>query len=873
MPEYPLRMDISGTAPSYRLPGTSRPHAYDLRLAPDLDHGTFTGDERIEITVVAPSATLVLNAIELEIGAATLHDGWASDSPLGTEETALDIALDTELEMATLTAPHTLAPGKYTLVLAFSGSLNDKLCGFYRSRFTDAEGHERIIATTQFEETDARRAFPCYDEPDHKATFAVTLDVAEGLGAFSNAPEVERTPLAGAQERVRFAPTMVMSTYLVAFVVGPLEATPPVDAAGTPVRVVTVPGKGHLTAPALECAVHALGFFAEYFGIPYPGEKLDLIAIPDFAAGAMENLGCVTFREAILLADPENSARAELERLAEVVEHEIAHMWFGDLVTMKWWNGIWLNEAFATFMALCCQDDFRPEWQTFVGFSRSKGAALAVDGLHATRPIEFPVHHPDDAAAMFDVLTYEKGASVLWMLEQYLGRDRFRAGVRTYLAQHAYGNTETTDLWDAIEGVAEGEPVRELMDTWIFQGGYPLVEARARPDAPGVVELRQTPFSYLPSPSGEESSIGREWLVPVIYGSGPSPERTLLGATPTEVKFTGLPLFNAGGSGFYRLGHDTTLLTLLLDHLDELSATERYNLVADTWAATVACRSPLTVFTEVVARLGNEEDPNVWAVVIGAVGLLDLVAAPERRSAVAQHIGTLLAPVFARVGWEARVGEDEQVPLLRASLVAALGNLAEDAAVIAEARRRFTLDIAGSEELPADLASAILGVVAAHATPEEFAAILTRYRTPRSPADEVRHLNALPNVRDPALATTVRELCRTEVRSQNAPYVLGAMLRSRDVGPDTFAFITEHFDELAERFPDNSIHRMLEGVSGLVHFDATGHPLLLEEVRTFVRARVPGARARLVEQSLERLDVNVRFAVSVREQLGNVLPG
>ncbi len=360
------------------------------------------------------------------------------------------------------------------------------------ARTPTKRGVEHTIATTQFEETDARRAFPCFDEPAYKAVFSVTLEVAPGLLALSNGPEVGREPLEDGRLRVRFGDTVTMSTYLVAFIVGALVATEPLDVDGVAVRVVHVPGKERLTAPALEAAAHSLRFYTEYFGLPYPGEKVDLVAVPDFAAGAMENLGCVTFREAILLADPDDTARTELQRLAEVVEHELAHMWFGDLVTMRWWNGIWLNEAFATFMALCCQDDFRPEWETFVAFSRSKSAALGVDGLHSTRPIEYPVVHPEEAAAMFDVLTYEKGAGVLWMLERYLGRERFRAGVRRYLAANQFANTETTDLWDAIEAEA-GEPVREIMDSLNFQGGYPHV--RAERNATGVV-LSEVPFTY-----------------------------------------------------------------------------------------------------------------------------------------------------------------------------------------------------------------------------------------------------------------------------------------------------------------------------------------------------------------------------------------
>jgi len=285
---------------------------------------------------------------------------------------------------------------------------------------------------------------------------------------------------------------MKMSTYLVAFIVGQLETTDTVDVDGVPLRVVFTPGKRQLADFALAIGSFALRFFSEYFDIPYPGEKVDLVAIPDFAAGAMENLGCITFRDTALLIDPSSAARAELERVADVVAHELAHMWFGDLVTMGWWEGIWLNEAFATFMETLCVDAFRPSWDRWVGFAPSREAALAIDGVHATRPIEYPVGPPKEAEGMFDLLTYEKGCAVLRMLEQYIGPEVFRDGVRTYLKAHAYANTVTTDLWDALEE-ASGEPVRDVMNTFILQGGHPLVSLRGE-------TLEQQPFSYGPVP-------------------------------------------------------------------------------------------------------------------------------------------------------------------------------------------------------------------------------------------------------------------------------------------------------------------------------------------------------------------------------------
>ena len=576
---------------AHRLPYTVEPRRYDLLLAPNLDAATFTGEVRIDAVVAERSGEIVMHAADLSIDGAHVSDA-------GGARQDLSVTLDETHERLILTPDAALAPGPVTITLHFAGTLNDQLRGFYRSEFADEDGTTRTIATTQFEATDARRAFPCFDEPDRKAVFGVTLDVADGHEAFSNGAELDRSPLPGGRRRVRFADTIPMSTYLVAFVVGPLVASAPVDALGTPVRVIHVPGKEHLTAFSLDAAVHALEFFIDWFGIPYPAEKLDLVAIPDFAFGAMENLGCVTFREALLLVDPERASRLELERIADVISHEIAHMWFGDLVTMKWWNGIWLNEAFATMMELLCVDHYRPQWQRWVSFGMERDAAMATDALHSTRPVEYPVGPPEEAQGMFDVLTYQKGASVLRMLERFLGAERFRDGIRRYLETHRLGNTETQDLWSAIEE-ASGEPVGEIMEHLDRPGRVPpgVGDRRRRclgegDDLPGAVLLRP------------ERRHERHRLALGGAGDGPRPWRGR--RPPAAAHRDGDPrrprrragrrrtrpdcLRQRGGAGYFRVRYSPTHLRRLAAHVGTLEALERFNLVSDTWAAVVAGR-------------------------------------------------------------------------------------------------------------------------------------------------------------------------------------------------------------------------------------------------------------------------------------------
>ena len=428
---------------TYRLPRSVTPSRYDLTLEPSLDTATFEGHETITVTVHEPVTEIVLNAKELEVldGSLEAPDGSAIDLE--------KVVLDAGSERVTLGLADTATPGEWSLRLRFRGTLNDRMVGFYRSRYDDG-GASHVIAATHFEATDARMCFPCWDEPDLKATFGVTVVAADGLTALSNAPEIGRRSLPDGRVRVRFADTMIMSTYLVCVIVGRLVVTEPSDARGVPMRVASRPGKEHLTGFAANVGVFALDWFADYYDIAYPEAKLDQAAIPYFAQGAMENTGLVTYRETLLLMDDALATFAERLDVAETIAHELAHMWFGDLVTMRWWNGIWLNEAFATFMSYLCVDSMEPDWRVFDVFQRIRANAFEIDALETTRPIEYAVHSPNEASGMFDTLTYTKGGAVLRMLEQWLGGERFRDGIRRYLRAHAYANTETHDLWDAI---------------------------------------------------------------------------------------------------------------------------------------------------------------------------------------------------------------------------------------------------------------------------------------------------------------------------------------------------------------------------------------------------------------------------------------
>ena len=808
----------------------------------------FEGRVAIDIDINESVNSFAVNAKELEVGAATVTiEGQSFVSAAPT--------YDHEYETATFTFDTALPTGTGVATISFTGILNDQLHGFYRSTYTDNNGVNHTIATTQFESHDARKAFPCWDEPAFKATYEVTLVVPSHLAAYSNSAVVRETDLGNGKREVVFDRTMKMSTYLVAFVVGPFESTKEVVVRGVPMRVIYPIGKGHLTDIGMETAVHAIEFFSDYFDIPYPGDKLDLIAIPDFAAGAMENLGLVTFRDTALLVDPKTGSHSDIERVAEVVNHEIAHMWFGDLVTMEWWEGIWLNEAFATFMESICTDHFRPQWQKWVGFNPARDMAFNTDGLHSTRAIEYEVVAPNDCRGMFDVLTYIKGCAVLRMLEQYLGEETFRDGIRLYLKKHAYGNTVTQDLWSALEE-ASGQPVGAIMDTWILQGGHPLVKVENG-------TITQTPFSYLPP--AEKSAIGSLWQVPVLsreIGSS-TINKQLLNTSSSPLATSGVAVVNAGGSGFFRTAYGNSELAAIAERLNDLDVLERAVLFSDTWAAVMVGGATLEGLLTLATGLSELDEPSTWSVINQALVMIDRIANEEERTELAGVVRRLYQPVLHRLTWTPKPGESEQAGELRGMAVEMLGIYGRDEAVIEEAVRRFE-----ANEVSGDLARGIV-MIAAHENRAGTLDVLDQRRVAATnPQDEQRYLFALAGIPSEEIAAQTLQRCVDEFRSQDAPFLMGAMIANRTVGEFAWRWITERWEQLSAHFIAD-MHAMM--LNGVVTLFKNGE--LAREVRNFHESNPLQARHITLVQMLDRLERGVLFGERVRGTLLETLKG
>ena len=850
------------TPTAYRLPAGVRPLKYDLTLQPDLNAFTFQGEEAISIDVAEPVQTVTLNAIELQVASAQLN---LRD---GTVLQAKGIVPDEESETVTLSFDQSIPPGAATLSIQFTGLLNDQLRGFYRSQYTDGEGRQRFLATTQFEATDARRAFPCWDDPAVKATFQVTLVVPSELAAISNMPVERERLLEGGVKSVRFAESPRMSAYLLALIVGDLASVEAPAANGTLMRVWATRGKEEQGRFALENAIRLLAFFNDYFGISYPLPKLDHIAIPDFAAGAMENWGAITYRETALLYDPANSAANTRQRILEVVSHEMAHMWFGDLVTMEWWDDLWLNESFASWMGDKAVDHLYPEWDMWTQFLfQDTAAGLALDGLRNSHPIEARVNDPAQIRELFDAISYSKGAAVLRMLEAFLGAESFRRGLHSYLSDHEYGNARTEDLWAALEK-ASGQPVTAIMDSWVKQMGYPLLEVEMeRRDGQLALKLSQHRFFYdhLLGDGAEEPTL---WHIPVSAMRNQGSETATLlfaerqatlplgngAASPTDdwVKV------NAGQVGFYRVNYPHDNWDRLMGAVEKLQlpAIDRLGIQDDAYALMRAGFLPATLFLSLAEAYRNDGDATVWRDLAASLrGLEGLLIDAPYLSQFHTFGRQLLQKVVQRVGWDARPGEGHLDSLLRSAVLGLMGSYGEPQ-VLGEAQRRFSGFLKDPASVHPDLRGVVLGLTAQEGDRATHDTLWELERRATLHEEKVRLLGALALLRQgELLQETLERTLSTEVRSQDTILILAAVAGNRHGRDMAWEFVKANWPEFDRRYSRGGFGIMrLVGITGSFTTEERA-----QDVEEFFKSHPVPAAERTIRQSLERIRLNVRW--------------
>jgi aminopeptidase N len=773
------------------LPKTIVPRHYDVRLEMDLPARAFTGRVQTQITVREPVDAIVMSANALTIQAAHLlsEDGRIELTPTLDEESQ-------QLSLA-LPADHSpLAPGDHVIAIDYTGSINPNAQGFFYDRYTTPDG-DREMFGTQCEVPDARRILPCWDEPAFKATFSSTLVVPEHFIATSNMPALRETPLGDGRKEVVFDKSPLMSTYLLAYFGGEFEILS-TEHNGVTLRILTTAGKSQHGAYALEVTKQVLDYFTDYFGVPYPLPQLDQVAVPNAFSGfgAMENWGCISYMETLLLYDPATSSQDTKENVFNVIGHEVAHQWFGNIVTMGWWDNLWLNEAFASWMDCKVSDDLNPEWGTWLKANSSKEYAMGLDARRATHPIQLTGVTEYGAIDAFDAIAYYKGQSFVRMIEDYLGEEAFREGIRLYMQRHQWSNTTTADLWAALEE-ASGLPVGRIASGWTLQDGFPLVTATI---SNNQLHITQQRFSL-----DDPEATPHRWAIPISYAlplpSAPGPRQVLLLEDetvslpwPAEL---GAPKLNLNDVGFYRVVYDDETFAAIVASLPHLPPAEQINLLGDTWALVEAGRVAATDYLAIASALRGNHSDAVWSSILTSLLEIDkwLRDTPERKH-FHRWGRQLLRPQFDRLGWEPRLGEPGTDAQLRASLIYRLG-VYGDPEVIAGSQERFAVFLEDQDTLDGNLRPAVIGVVGRYADSATYDQLWSLYQEALGTEAKDTYLRGMQHALDPALAERTRQLTFGETlpasqRNYNLYYVAS---RGEHLA-DTWDFTKEHAEEL-----------------------------------------------------------------------------
>ena len=843
-----------------KLPKEVRPIEYAIRIVPDLAKLTFIGSEKVKLRAEKPVTKLVLNAFQMQIAGASV-DGQA----LAKDAIALDAAEQT----LTLTLPNELAAGEHELALQFSGKINPQGQGLFYARYQEEGTNEKkIMLGTQFEATDARRMFPCWDEPSFRAKFQLSTVVPENFTALSNMPVETETKTKGGKE-LRFAMSPSMSSYLVVLCAGELDSVEG-EQDGVKLRVVTTKGKAEMGRYALESEAKILHYYNDYFGIPYPLPKLDLIAVPGGFGGAMENWGAITYYESVLLFDPQTSSTKTKQDIFAVIAHEMAHQWFGDLVTMAWWDNLWLNEGFASWMGSKCTDRFNPEWNEWLRRSVSrdpsrrigfpKDVAMQADARSTTHSVQQPIKTEAEANSAFDEITYRKGQSIIRMLESFLGEEVFRDGIRKYIAAHKYSNTTTADLWEALTEVS-GKPVGEIAPGWTEEPGFPLVKIARKEN---TIELAQERFTvHFPDPPA------LQWQIPLTYVTQDQPAtngfllREKSANLPDELPNDKAIKFNVADTGYYRVQYDKPSWDLLVAQLPRLSQSDRVNLLTDAWALVEANREPLPHYLGLFDQMLKDDQLAVYDQIIDTFAFINrLLAGDPMRPQFQQYARAVLRPAFDRVGWERKPGEQATRMLLRASLIRGLGVL-NDSDVIAGCRSRFDAYLSDPGAVPPDLRPAVFAVVGRYADAGIWEK-LHKLGLKTASTEEKQYLyEALASAIEPKLITRTIALALTdELPTSRASMLLPFAARHGEHPELVWQYAQQHMKALLAKQDALGLDGFTAGL-----FTFFSDPKDAETLERYAKTDLPSSAARSVAKAVDEIGFRAEFKERLIPQL------
>jgi aminopeptidase N len=832
--------------PVRRLFEQFRPSNYDLQLVIDEAAMTFTGTAIIKGQKTGkPSKRITLHQKGLKIQSAVIthHDkkgAVVKDLARFNNHNTYD-----EVRLHTVS---TLYPGEYTIQVTYSGVITRPMNGMYPCTYQQ-DGVQKQLIATQFESHHAREVFPCIDEPEAKAVFDISLTTRSGITVLSNTPVKTQTTKAKTMVTT-FEPSPVMSTYLVAFVFGDLQSKQAKTKSGVVVSAYATPDNVKLVDFALDTAVRCIDFYEQYFSIPYPLAKCDIIALPDFASGAMENWGCITFREQCMLVDSKNTSVPTKQYVAMVVTHELAHMWFGNLVTMRWWTDLWLNEGFATWVEYMATDALFPEWQMWTQFIvDEQQLAFRLDALENTHPIEVPVMHPDEIRTIFDSISYSKGAAVINQLYAYIGPKAFQDGLNLYLTKHAYKNTVTTDLWAAFSQ-SSGIDVAAFMNAWTSKPGYPIVHVAEKDDH---ISLSQKRF-YLVQPTGK-SKLHSEWQIPLLDDR--LGEAAVLGATHTSLKIsTKDPLFlNKDRRGFYRVSYEKALLDKLASLVSngKLNALDRLGLLSDLFEGSKTGDIDTVTAVKFLSHYATENNAAVWDIIAGMIGSIKLIlGSDELREAIKLYVRDLCAEEYKRLGWDKKAGEPYFDTLLRPTMLASMAS-ADHPDVVLKCLELFEQAVEKPKDtvMDPDLKGIVYGTAARLGDKTTYNNLLKLYDLVTLSEDKLTICGALTGFKQPALIQDVLKLIKSDrVRLQDVGYWIAYSLMNHFARDKTWQWVKDNWEWLDKNMgTDLSFYRMPIYVARVYSSDE-----FAKDYVEFFTARMSPSLERSYKQGLEMLE-------------------